>query len=298
MIRNFSAGHPSPALIMESTEIGSNQLNTPEKPSLNIKTEFRWHAKPDTWAGMTRPELVDLTHKIAGMIKITPEQASKIQVVFGDDVSVNTKKGQESMHIGVCLSEETEEGIVTGNIVVINRSREVAEYVASPTMDEKKESESHFSSLAKNDGTAQLDAVLSPREWIEWILTEELHHSKAIQQLISSQRRKEVGDKYISILEKKSLKYRNTYSLDIIELAASRVCVLTLMRLAKEQGNSQRAAYFRALYQESLKNGAHIMPNIDLDDVSIPTGWSPKNLQSSRFEKTRDLIKRFIRRNK
>lgn len=257
---------------------------------LKAHTEYRWDPSlPDQWAGMGRDDLTKLVGKIGSMIGFTPDQAAKTRLVFADNYAF-TYPDRNTIRLGSAGFNTNGQGEYTDIVVLLNRSKEVARY--SIDTEEEDSASNHFlesaNKVVKASGEKGLAAHLkSPYEFVRWLIAEELKHSRTLFQFGSKEVTRRVTDRYVSYVKSQGIEHAHPYSLDIDELAASRNTLTILARLAEEEGDLERATYFKDLYKESLSTGRVVLPNVDnvFDELYISTGWTPDQLRLSPSRK-------------
>ncbi len=244
-----------------------------ELPSLTetikANTRFYWKAGEPRWAGLTPSEITDLTIQIAALIGITNHRAKKIRLNFADHLRA---EGSKEAYIALCralyhsyFSEYFQCNLIFNRSLEvryqpvnlnIKRGDDIKRGVALGVLDQ---------SLTQPKITCDLK---TPLEVIIWLISEELKHANTL--LMAGNRF--IYDcwqkKYSNFLVKKGFIANELYSVDIDELAASRVAT----RIQKHFAPAWKKPYFHRLYQRSLQTRQRIVPCFP-DSAFIKTGY-------------------------
>lgn len=230
------------------------------------RIEFKWKGD-QTWLGLTKEDLTELTIQIAVFIGITPDQARKIRIIFGDHYQVSERSEPLS---GVCRSVYyVNRWKYTSHTVVINRSLEVALSNIQMYNAEKAEDDQKIQNLGLLGTSSELcDLLLEGIEEPISTIAEELSHAH-VKALAGSKIVLEIWrSRYIEILKTKGLITDELYDTDLLEIAAHRVKLRVLTYFSE----GERREYFRKLYHESLfQNRIH--PSVIYESSFIPTGF-------------------------
>lgn len=234
----------------------------------NIK--FKWKGAQE-WAGLSKNDLTELTLPIASFIGITPKQARKITVIFGDHYQFSHNDSPPS---AICQPYQRD-GVYSDITIVLNRSLEVAlEELNQSDIDQEKEIE-QLESLGFFDPEIDPDDYLchlTAYEYIVWILSEELTHAHIFLMAKSTQKMKAWRRRYLEMLKKKASKLNDVYDTDLDEVAANRkvLRVLTYLTLDRDAKES-----FRSCYLESLRSRRVFMASFQASSFVL-TGYQPR----------------------
>jgi len=229
---------------------------------LKKNTEFRWNKKPKTFGGFDAKSLKELVATTGELIGIKPEQASKIRVIFGDQVHVDLPEGGTFINHAYCGTVYNDSGEAEKCFVVVNRSHELA--LAESTTNTGEDNDDKVSCRFEH-----------PWENVVWLVAEELKHAHINLVARNESKIESWQENYKDVLQKKGKKITTEYSSDLEEVTASRVALKVLEKLASKD-YPERATYFRKLYQMSLEKSTNVTPNISnvVDDVYVITGYS------------------------
>ena len=219
-------------------------------------TQFWWNLPNRTWGGMNELELKQLAGLVASEIGVTPQQAQYIGVYFGECICVTFPDGRMVQNTAMMLANPDSDGNYTDCRVILNRSKSLVK-----KLTQEKSNNNNVNKYKRDDYAHDIHCFFeTPQENIIWLLAEELKHAQI--KLIGG--RKEIinrwNDNYRRNLRQRNLA-RHGYAEDLEEVAVSRVAVRVLHRIIGKT-NPQRGEYFRQLYQRSLTNNRHIVPNI------------------------------------
>ncbi len=243
---------------------------------------FFWKVAPlDQWVGLNQEALRGLSGQVAALVGITSSEAEKISIYFADSLTplVNGKKQITS---AICLPLSDRDGKIKECMIVVNRSREAAEYVISDEYMEKKDDQhkSIEGIIHSSVATFLTFESADPYEHIAATLAEELSHAHVALRAGSMEKLATWDKKYLSLLRTRNTATSDLYETDLKEITASRVKLQVLSRLLAQK-NPARAAYFQDLFKESLKTGKLVLEtltDIILNEVYIPTGFDPKKI--------------------
>lgn len=231
---------------MEEKEL--SQLLVPDL--ITERTAFQWNAEPqDEWAGWDADYLILLTQTIALQLGYTNEQAEKLLIVFADHLKV-----QGRAFLAGTIPQFSPAGYVEKCGIVINRSQELA-----LSQSKKQEAKDRYKIEKKQENVEYLVCKLvDPREWIIWVLAEELMHAKLYMMARTQQRDAGIARRFKEIIRKKrgklsNIDYENCYQ----EVTVGRMCLRVLSKLVPA-----RRPYYEKLYQESLKTGKRPFPYV------------------------------------
>lgn len=240
----------SPRAEIQTNRLPIVDLSLSEKTAevLRKNIKFKWKGTQE-WAGLTKADLVELTVQIAVFIGITPEQAKKITVIFGDHYK---SRLDDSPYSAVCQSYHRD-GVYSKVMVVLNRSLEVLQERITITKENREKEVVHLDSLGLYDSESDdLDRFceLTPPESVVWSITEELKHAQ-VDLMAGSPRRVDAWSKrYLEMLKKRGLKLKETYDTDLQEVVANRLVLRVLTHLGEEDAKE----YFRDRYLRSLQS--------------------------------------------
>ncbi|GIK84289.1 MAG: hypothetical protein BroJett025_09110 [Patescibacteria group bacterium] len=241
---------------------------------LTRQIQFDWANPKDFWIGYDRKSLVDLVAQIAIEIGITNEQAKKISVVFADCKPKPT--GQVAIATAFPHFDILANGIhqLSRCTIIINRSRK-AFNMQLENQQKRKTTAKQSSPRIPYSGnlSCRMD---STREFLLWMLTEELYHAKLFCMAKTIENDAAVNQRYINTRKKKGVIFSDVYENSYQEMTVARNCLLLLAKFIP-----QKAIYFKRIYQESLKTGSRPSPSIPPDVLKamyIPTGFSLKTL--------------------
>lgn len=240
-----------------------NSLNPNEASQIlvqGVSFEFWENPAPD-WGGLDRSHLTNLVGTIGTMIGITPKQAEKIKIFFGDHIHIAIRgNSDKTIQSGACVVDFDDDLTVIGCRIVLNRSREVAKYT---TKGPEPAGESN------NDGVSLY--LESPEELIAFIVAEELKHAQIWLKAGIKEAQENRDSKYLAIA--KSHNHSVIKGLNNLgEIAASRTALSVLKKLVPAW-----AEYFESVRKQSLGKMARVTPDVTniVNSAFIETGFDP-----------------------
>ncbi len=221
-----------------------------------------WQQPDVRWGGMDQGQLTLMTAQVGELLEITPEQAKKIQVIFGDNIVVEFIDTDEShTNTAFCIADSDKEGNIKGCRIIINRSEELA-LASAETINHEESSDGRIS--------CEFD---DPYENIVWLIAEEMHHAKYWSTAKDIETADRWQQRYDDLRKRKGIVSSEGYSNELIEVAASR----NALRILKKM-NPHRTAYYQELYDRSLRESKHVIPDITkIENIAfVKTGYVPR----------------------
>lgn len=259
-------------------EIRRNKKEAQSKVAdfLSQQTRFEWASPRNFWAGYNRESLTVLVAQIATEIGITNEQAKNIFIQFSDCGRDNA--GNIPLASTTVASNGAES--LPRCSILINRSRRAYEEFAKNLKNRKtREIESQPNIQYSSNLTCRIDTT---REFLIWILTEELYHAKLYCMAKTYRNDTYINVRYNAIRRKKGISFSDLYENDYQEMTVARNCLLLLAKFVPEKAN-----YYRSVYKESLETGARPVPRPTADVMRAmytPTGFSLRTLINLYFK--------------
>jgi hypothetical protein len=237
--------------------------------SLPFRIDCNWKTEPWTFGGFSAEEIAGLIQIIGFELGITPQQAGKIRIHLGDHVGV-LLDGRPFITSAFCAPSETIDGKIVHCDVFLNRSEELyrAKHFRLPT--DTQPVQPWYNSL----GTLTARLVYS-WEVLVWTAAEELNHAQMNLQAGKSGRLKNWRFRYVQHLRNQGYVYDQSYSFDLVEVAAARQVLRLLEKFSPDPGRKQ---YFRDLYEQSLEERKCVVSRPAPELVKhcfVPTGFDP-----------------------
>ncbi len=252
--------------MFRNREISSGKIESQKElvqKFLKRNISFNWKYSPKKWSGLTEADLKKLSLQIAIDLKITPEQAKKINLVFGDCFEVPTPNGLHSNR-GMCLAIYDEDDKIINCTVMIDR------YLASmqlgnPIMD-------NFSYLEEN-----IIELHSQFELIVWLIAEELHHSRLFIMAGDKEKYDRWKNNYKDTVTKRNKVLQSEYDESIVEMVAARETLRVLSNILLGI-DPKRAEFFNNKYKTIKKTDEHIMLSLELLPKVDIKSWKTRPL--------------------
>lgn len=244
-----------------------------EKETLVKNIYFFWLYTENKWGEFEENDLKRLTQIVAREVGITPEQAKKIIVCFGDNFQLNTTE-DSYFNAGACVNRYTPDGTHLHSLIVFDRASTFPRYGKAVNNFDYRPENRIF--------------LRSNLEFILWLLIEELNHAKIAMMDGTSQETDKRQSKYQQVIERRQKQIQGSHDESLHEMVAIRAVLRILIKLLQPI-DSERAQYFQSFYERLKQSNEHMAPSLTEIPPLSTVNWKDKGLNIFQKYKLRKI---------